>query len=70
MTTIIYDAAKDKANLFYISKYSELFQKLKGCVFETNFNCTFFGRQLGLIQVIQDTNEIDVAMLMNKTITD
>lgn len=70
MTTIIYDTAKNKAYLFYISKYSELFQKLKGCVFETNFNCTFFGRQLGLLQVIQDTNEIDLLMLMNKIIID
>ena len=70
MTTIIYDTAKNKAYLFYISKYSELFQKLKGCVFETNFNCTFFGRQLGLIQVIQDTNQIDLLMLMNKIIID
>ena len=70
MTTIIYDTAKNKAYLFYISKYSELFQKLKGCVFETNFNCTFFGRQLGLIQVIQDTNEINLPMLMNKIIID
>lgn len=70
MATIIYDTAKNKAYLFYISKYSELFQKLKGCVFETNFNCTFFGRQLGLIQVIQDTNEIDLLMLMNKIIID
>ena len=70
MTTIIYDTAKNKAYLFYISKYSELFQKLKECVFETNFNCTFLGRQLGLIQVIQDTNEIDLLMLMNKIIID